>query len=227
MTLCLFRISSARYQCDFAMCDTPSPARRNRPVASGANPDTPHAGFTAAQPAGGGTTPQGGPRLSGWPRQLAWSDFTDIQSRPSGESEDATIAMAMHPGRLRFLEEGGQHRLGDVAFQMLLNEAGTWVVASAKTAELLRHEQGHYDIVGLCYRDMVNEIRALRERSRNRLVRAIRRVMSAHDRRADSLTRDYDSAQQTNHGRNSARQQAWNQQIESCRRSGARLSVPD
>jgi hypothetical protein len=209
------------------MCDTPSPARRNRPVASGANPDTPHAGFTAAQPAGGGATPQGGPRLIGWPRQLSWSDFTDIQTRPEGESEDASIAMQMRPGELRFLQEGGQHRFGDVEFNMVLNSSATWVVTSAKRSELLHHEQGHYDIVGLCYRDMVNEIRALRERSRNRLVRAVRRVMRAHDQRADSLTRAYDSTQQTNHGRSSARQQVWSRQIDGCRRSGARLTVPE
>ncbi|MET0122860.1 MAG: DUF922 domain-containing protein [Candidatus Thiodiazotropha sp. 6PLUC9] len=208
------------------MCESPSPARINRPVASGANPDTPHAGFSATQPAGGGATAQGGPSLSGWPRQLTWDDFREVQSRPRGESEDATIAMQLRPSRLRFVVEGGQHRIGDVEFRMVLNNGNTWVVTSAKSSELLNHEQGHYDIVGLCYRDMVNEIRALRESSRNRLVRAVRRVMGAQDQRADSLTRTYDSQEETNHGLNSSRQEAWSRQIQSCRSSGTRMTTP-
>ncbi|MES9861025.1 MAG: DUF922 domain-containing protein [Candidatus Thiodiazotropha sp. LLP2] len=207
------------------MCESPSPARTNRPVASGTNPDTPHAGFTTAQPAGG-TIPQGGPHLSGWPRQLTWGDFRDIQSRPQGESEDARISMGFRPGRLSVVEEGGQHRLGDVEFRMVLNGRGSWVVASAKSDDLLDHEQGHYDIVGLCYRDLVNEARRLRERSRNRLIRAVSRVMRAHDQRADTLTRQYDSAEETDHGQNSTRQQAWLQQILTCRTSGAQLTPP-
>jgi hypothetical protein len=64
-------------------------------------------------------TPQAGPRLIGWPGQLSWSDFTNLQTRPEGESEDASIAMQMRPGELHFLQEGGQHRFGDVEFNMI------------------------------------------------------------------------------------------------------------
>jgi hypothetical protein len=50
--------------------------------------------------------------------------------------------------------------------------------------------------------------------------------MREHDQRADTLTRQYDSAEETQHGRNSARQQAWEQQISNCRQSGSRLTPP-
>ena len=209
------------------MCETPSPARRNRPAASGPNRDIPHAGFRSAQPAGAAAaTAQAGPRLSGWPRQLTWGDFRDIQSRPQGESEDARISIGFRPGRLTYVQENGEHRLGDVEFRMVLNSGGSWAVVSAKTDTLLAHEQGHYDIVGLCYRDLVTEIRGLRGSSRRRLILEVRRVMREHDQRADTLTRQYDSQQETQHGRDSARQQAWEQQISSCRSSGARLTPP-
>jgi hypothetical protein len=171
-------------------------------------------------------TAQGGPYLTGWPRALTWDDFRDIQSRPSGESEDATIDMELRPGRLRVVEEGGRHRLGDVVFRMVLNGGGSWVVTSAKSSELLQHEQGHYDIVGLCYRDLVNEARCLSESSRNRLIRAVRRVMREHDQRADTLTRQYDAPDETNYGQNSDRQRVWLQQIANCRSSGSRLTPP-
>jgi hypothetical protein len=109
-------------------------------------------------------------------------------------------------------------------FSMVLNAGGSWVVTSAKTAELLAHEQGHYDIVGLCYRDLVAEARSLRGASRNRLMLEVRRVMREHDQRAESLTREYET--QTEHGRNRANQQAWQSQIQSCRQSGAPLTAP-
>ncbi|MEW8540043.1 MAG: hypothetical protein AB2565_09730 [Candidatus Thiodiazotropha endolucinida] len=128
--------------------------------------------------------------------------------------------MGFRPGRVRVVEEASEHRLGEMEFEMVLNAAGSWAVVSAKTAELLAHEQGHFDIVGLCYRDLVAEARTLRGRSRNRLLLAMRE----HDQRADSLTREYDT--QTEHGRNQANQQAWQRQIAACRQSGMQLTAP-
>ncbi|MCU7905708.1 MAG: DUF922 domain-containing protein [Candidatus Thiodiazotropha sp. (ex Epidulcina cf. delphinae)] len=220
-------ITLKEYWGESAMCETPSPARNNRPVPSGPSRDLPHAGFSSAQPVGAGaSTAQAGPTLSGWPRQLAWSDFSDIQSRPRGESEDAGISIGFRPGRLTYEQENGEYRLGVVEFRMVLNQSGSWVVVSGKNATLLAHEQGHYDIVGLCYRDLVAEIRRLRGRSRRRLIVQVRRAMREHDQRADTLTRQYDSQQETDHGRNGARQHAWERQIRTCRQSGAQLTTP-
>lgn len=207
------------------MCENPSPARNNRPVPPGPSPDIPHAGFGSAQPQGAAATPgQPGPRLTGWPRQLSWSDFRDIPSRPRGEAEDARISMGFRPGRVRTVEEGSEHRLGEMEFEMVLNAAGSWAVVSAKTPELLAHEQGHFDIVGLCYRDLVAQATTLRGSSRNRLLLAMRRIMGEHDQRAESLTRVYET--QTEHGRNQANQQVWQRRIASCRQSGDPLTAP-
>ncbi len=207
------------------MCDNPSPARNNRPVPPGPSPDIAHAGFGSAQPQGAAGSPgQPGPILSGWPRQLAWSDFRDIQSRPRGEHEDARISMGFRPGRVRVVEEESEHRLGEMEFAMVLNPAGSWVVATSKTAELLAHEQGHFDIVGLCYRDLTAEARTIRGSSRNRLLLEMRRIMREHDQRAESLTREYET--QTEHGRNQANQQAWQRQMATSRQSGLPLTAP-
>ena len=131
--------------------------------------------------------------------------------------------MGFRPGRLRVIQEESEYRLGEMEFEMVLNGAGSWVVVSAKTPELLAHEQGHYDIVGLCYRDLVAEARTLRGTTRNRLVRAMRRLMREHDQRAESLTRVYET--QTEHGRNQAYQQAWQRQITASRQSGSPLTA--
>ncbi|WP_316364271.1 hypothetical protein [Candidatus Thiodiazotropha sp. CDECU1] len=207
------------------MCENPSPAQSNRPAPAAPSQDVAHAGFRAAQPQGAAAAPgQPGPTLTGWPRQLAWSDFRDIQSRPRGESEDARISMGFRPGRVRVVEEESEHRLGEMEFAMVLNPAGSWVVATSKTAELLAHEQGHFDIVGLCYRDLTVEARTIRGSSRNRLLLEMRRIMREHDQRAESLTREYET--QTEHGRNQANQQAWQRQMATSRQSGLPLTAP-
>ncbi|MET0026323.1 MAG: DUF922 domain-containing protein [Candidatus Thiodiazotropha sp.] len=209
------------------MCEASSPARRNLPTAPGPRPDPPHGGFRSAQPEGAdapAASPT--PHLTGWPRDLAWDEFREISSRPAGESEDAQISVELRPGRLNFIQENGEYRLGDVAFNTMIKRNQSWAVGSARTDELLAHEQGHYDIAGLCYRDMVAEIRGLRNTQRNALVLDIRRVMGSHDQRADLLSQDYDSEEQTDHGRNRSRQQAWEQQISQCRQSGVPLTAP-
>ncbi|MEW8101223.1 MAG: DUF922 domain-containing protein [Candidatus Thiodiazotropha endolucinida] len=132
--------------------------------------------------------------------------------------------MGFRPGRVRVVEEESEHRLGEMEFEMVLNAAGSWAVVSAKTTELLAHEQGHFDIVGLCYRDLVAEARTLRGSSRNRLLLSMRQAMREHDQRAESLTREYET--QTEHGRNQANQQAWQRQIAACRQSGMHLTAP-
>jgi hypothetical protein len=209
------------------MCETSSPARRNIPTAPGPRPDMPNAGFRSAQPEGTGVPAASpGPRLTGWPRSLTWDDFPEISSRPAGESEDAQIAVEMRPGRLAYIQEDGEYRLGEMDFNTVINRNATWVVGSARTDELLAHEQGHYDIGGLCYRDMVAEIRGLRNARRRQLILDVRRIMEEHDQRADALSASYDSQEQTDHGRNRSRQQAWEQQISQCRQSGAALTIP-
>jgi hypothetical protein len=109
-------------------------------------------------------------------------------------------------------------------FNAVVNASESWVVVSEKTEQLLIHEQGHFDIAGLCYRDLVAEARGLRERSRNRLVREVRRVMSEHDQRADSLSEEYDV--DTEHGGNQTNQQAWLEQIAASSESGMPLTAP-
>jgi hypothetical protein len=122
------------------------------------------------------------------------------------------------------VEENSEYRLGEMEFNILVVRAQSWVVESEKTDDLLAHEQGHYDIVGLCNRDMVAEARTLRGSSRNGLIREVRRVMTEHDQRADGLSDQYDV--DTEHGRNETHQQAWLEQISASRESGEPLLAP-
>ncbi|MDD5267994.1 MAG: DUF922 domain-containing protein [Methylococcales bacterium] len=166
------------------------------------------------------------PTLSGWPRQIVWREFRDLGSRPSGISEDAQVAVELRPSRISVERENGQFKLGNVTFSMGVNRQDSWVVADQKSTALLAHEQGHYDIVGLCYRDLIAELQRLRASSQNQLAREVRRIMGQYDQLADTLSDEYDSSQETDHGRNSSRQQAWEKQIQNCMQSGRRIAAP-
>lgn len=207
------------------MCEGQSPARSNNSILESPPGSPPHAGFRSAQPQGV-TVSAAGPTLSGWPRQIAWREFRDLGSRPSGASEDAQIAVELQPSRLSIERENGQFKLGDVTFQIGVNRPDSWVVTGQKSAALLAHEQGHYDIVGLCYRDLIAELQRLRANSKSQLARKVRRVMGQYDQLADALSKEYDSKQETDHGRDSGRQQAWEAQIQNCMKSGTPLTAP-
>jgi hypothetical protein len=209
------------------MCETSSPARRNMPTVPGPQPDAPHAGFRSAHPEGAdapAATP--GPLLVNWPKDLVWDEFRQVSSKPENIAENATVAPVCISGGKKFHLENGEYRLGDVKFTMKLVRANTWVVKSARTDELLAHEQGHYDIAGLCNRDMVAEIRQLRNSNKNDLVREANRIMIKHEKNAKDLSESYDSFLQTDHGHDKRRQKAWQDQITRCRESGEALTIP-
>src|SRR5512132_1454056 len=71
---------------------TPGPIGSDtRPLHGPFDPHFPIGGFGTPGPLGlneGATT---GPRLTGWPRQISWTDFKDVATRPAGEKEDAQI----------------------------------------------------------------------------------------------------------------------------------------
>lgn len=208
------------------MSDSQSPALSNSPILDSPPGSTPYGGFRSAQPEGLSTS-TGGPSLSGWPRKIAWSEFKEVSTRPDGESEDAQISVELGAEKNVAIErENGQFKLGKVTFKMVVKKAESWVVGSQKSDALLAHEQGHYDIAGLFYRDLMNALRSLRENSVADLGSETNRLMGEYDQLADAMSDKYDSGQETNHGINTTRQQAWEKQIQDCIKNGKKLTAP-
>lgn len=202
-----------------------SPARSNRTFPAGLSPSSPRAGFRKAQPMGTGADAKG-PQLSGWPRQVSWDEFSPRSSRPAGTDEDAQISVQMNGAELKVVRENGRFRLGEGELPIILVSAQTWVIKGKQSAELLNHEQGHFDIAGLCNRDIVKKLQKLRTRSTSRLASEAKRIMEEGDRRADTLSKAYDSTAETDHGKNKKRQKAWDDAIAESKASGKPLKRP-
>jgi hypothetical protein len=165
-------------------------------------------------------------RITGWPRDIEWAEFRHISARPAGEREDAQINPVTEGGEARTVRERGRWKLAALELKVIVNLDDSWVVQAKKSDALKAHEQGHFDIHGLIGgRDMLEALKSLRERSNDRLGRAIGRTMERHSQRAQQMSDAYDV--DTEHGLNAARQAAWETRIQNAIDNNSSLRAPD
>jgi hypothetical protein len=166
--------------------------------------------------------------LSGLRRTLTWSDFTvrkDIaQPQPGDIGMVAQTRATFDVSNLASsVVEGARptaYRLADrvkVVVRLKRDECwvAAWVVAGSTSdperRRLLKHEQGHYDIVALTARDMLAEIGGLMKKLYASAQEPIDDANSVIERYApyyDSIQELYDD--KTNHGDVRAEQERWN-----------------
>jgi Bacterial protein of unknown function (DUF922) len=151
-------------------------------------------------------------RVQTLPR-ITWELFRVVQSIPD-TTEEAQInpelpALAnLRPERTR----DGRFRLPSLAFSVGVNRDNTMVLRTAnKTPELLKHEQGHYDLLVLVTRALARELESLEAASVAELGRLVNEARQTHDERAQTIDAEYDK--QTNHSRDRAAQQRWDNAI--------------
>ncbi len=181
---------------------------------------------------GGGTNPRpvgsaaaiAAPTLVGWPRQIAWSEFTDVATRPDGETEDAQVASdTQMPSRHQIVQDQGQLKLAPFTARLVVTRSNSWVVTSKKSDVLLAHEQGHYDITGLIARDMIADIGRAHAGSAADLQQQVTSIQQTAQSLATQLTNQYDT--ETNHGLKTDRQQKWEAHLAALKQNGSRLTA--
>jgi Bacterial protein of unknown function (DUF922) len=145
--------------------------------------------------------------------RIGWELFRTVPSIPD-TPEQAQIApelpalQGLRPERT----PGGRFRLPAFTFHVGLNRHDTMVVrGAAKTADLLKHEQGHYDLLVLVTRAFARELESLEAASVAELGRLMGVARQTHDDRAQAVDAEYDK--QTDHSRNRQAQQRWDMAI--------------
>lgn len=175
---------------------------------------------------GGGGACGGAPRLRRWPRAITWREFHDIDARPPDEDEDAQIhAEAILDDNVTVCREDGRFRLGRFGVRLQVTEEDSWVVTSAKTATLLAHEQGHFDLAGLDARQVMQDLAALRTDDTDELQRRVSERLERSRTEAQEMSDRYDH--DTDHGRNAARQALWEAAIREAIDSGHPFREPE
>lgn len=152
--------------------------------------------------------------LTGWPSKLSWDQFRKLDSRPQGHTTDAhTEAQWRNPPGKQFrpVRDRRAWRLDDVNLVLTLVKQETWVVKGKESEELLKHEQGHWDIAGLLAREYHDQIEELRARTPAKLTELFRNTEKRAKARFKQVNKQYED--DTKHGTNSKQQKEWNNLI--------------
>jgi len=152
------------------------------------------------------------------PVELTWNDFLPVNALPGSSKRQAQTVTQMLPlGQLHPVSANGRYSLPDLTLNVRPDRSQTKVVRTAqKTPELLKHEQGHYDVTVLAVRAMALELGQLKEHSASTLGRQMEAVRAKHQQRSKTMEDKYDT--DTNHGENKPAQAVWNQAIEAAMR---------
>jgi len=151
--------------------------------------------------------------VQGWPSSLKWHQFRTIRQRPPGEDQNAQIQTDTRaPSRVEIEKDGAQLRLVGFEVQNVVVRAGSWVVQGTATPALLKHEQGHWDIAGLCAYEYYRNLEALRAPNRTALQAGANTAHQDMKQKANLLQAKYD--RQTHHGGDTAAQVHWDRLIQ-------------
>lgn len=164
--------------------------------------------------------------LTGRTKTLTWADFgTPVAKTPPPPGKFATAAHTetKAPINYSWASSGNKFSLQDsvtVAIQFVPNPkswVADWVFTMSKQFQddLLKHEQGHYDITALMARDMFIALMQLKGQtfsSKTALDTAVAAVVNAH--KFQPVHDKYDSDNETKHGTKPTEQKAWDAMLQ-------------
>jgi hypothetical protein len=152
-------------------------------------------------------------RLTGLFKTLTWGDFQgnpdpgmpNLQAFTSANFNLPTIIPTVVPGTKSF------HFDDNIVVAILMNSQLSW--KRTPPNDLLKHEQGHYDIVALIARDLFIDIMHLKPNtypSNPAALADLKPILDKYRGKTKKISDIYDSPQQTNHGNNPSAQMSWN-----------------
>ncbi|MEM9259862.1 MAG: DUF922 domain-containing protein [Bacteroidota bacterium] len=142
---------------------------------------------------------------------VKWLDFTEINGRKAGIHEDAQIKTITTKFKPSFTKPDAGWEVKDIEVELAVSKNNSWVVKGKQTAVLLNHEQGHYNIMALGSRDMYRQIKALKGKSRQAIMKEAKKIMGTVQTTVDEKDDLYDD--QTDHGNIPASQLKWDNNI--------------
>jgi hypothetical protein len=149
--------------------------------------------------------------LNNFDYQLSWSDFSALPRRPAGVNEDAQIHPEMGFSNFKLASKGRAVTIADVDIDITLVRSDCWSVEKAQSEGLLKHEQGHYDILALSAREFYKSVKSLTAKSSHELQRQVTALADRMARRVKTIDETYDT--ETKHNRDTTSQQSWLKKI--------------
>jgi hypothetical protein len=142
---------------------------------------------------------------------ISWSDFISRQSRPTGVNEDAEIHPEMSYSNVKVGRKGKSVIITDLDVNIDLVKSDCWVVENQKSDYLLKHEQGHYDILAISAREFYNSMKNLSAPSTHELQKLVTKLQEDTQRNVARVDARYDT--QTKHSLDKTTQESWDKKI--------------
>lgn len=143
--------------------------------------------------------------------KVQWSDFAGKVPADAALNAEIHSGMSFSGMSVAKTADGGVTLADTLELTITLDRSASWARSgAARTAELLKHEQGHYDITALTARDLFIDLMQLKAKSfadAAALQQAIDAVRARYD--AQKIQDVYDESGETDHGRNSDGQKRW------------------
>ena len=174
--------------------------------------------------------------IEGHDEKLGWRDFMGaVPANPGSEIAftQARFELEYDYGYDEATATKG-YKIGEVHVTVTLDRQLMWADKKGRTDLLLRHEQGHYDIVALLARDLYEELTGWNTARPPKRFRKQSDLIDAVNSRRRSTLRltqqiggvgdkvgTYDK--QTNHGQDATAQEKWDKAFEAARVKGTRL----
>jgi hypothetical protein len=148
------------------------------------------------------------------PINLSWRNFHVVDSSPdlSGDEVAQVHPEMRMPPNVQVAGSNGVFRLNAFTITVAPVPQDTIVLRSAEqTADLLRHEQGHYDLLILVAKAMARDLGAATDSSASGLNTQVQTIQQTHNANAQAIDSAYDT--QTKNGKDPLQQTSWNQAI--------------
>ena len=143
---------------------------------------------------------------------VPWSKFKKVSRDPSGENMDAETVTEYQANNMKIAKQGNAVVYVSVSVKIFVNSQESWALTGHTNAELLKHEQGHYDISALAARTFYNSVLKLSAPDLNALDLASKKLNAEMKTKIEDVNKRYDI--QTSHSRNKTAQNKWNKAIE-------------
>ncbi|PIE89591.1 MAG: hypothetical protein CR997_10270 [Acidobacteria bacterium] len=157
--------------------------------------------------------------LSGYPKDLQWSDFTSKETPPVKGYTAFTYTTYTETRRVVKKSEDGDYFLcTKLTIAVNVDKAKSWVLKSAKSKELLKHEQGHFDIVGIAAKHVLEIISSEQAETKAGLYKKIQKAYRKAQKMIDNINESYDT--ETDHGLDTGNQILWNERLAKWKKNG-------
>lgn len=159
-------------------------------------------------------------QLQGESYQLTWSDF---KANPPKETDYAALTFPfLSYDRIGWdIKDGAFILKADFLVKITMKKDKSWVVQSEKSADLLSHEQGHYDMTVIGGKILLKKYNALTSKrfaSKNALENELRSIYQDVSNAVGANDEAYDD--ETDHGLIAEKQKEWKALIARGMRSG-------